>query len=98
MWQQLPKKLEEGEDVAARKNLALLVATWVCLKGKGGGFGKRVYRQLKTVFAVHDLCTLPAYHKVTEFWKTVVVPPIYTCIEGTSQVKQSYNADKYISK
>ena len=63
-----------------------LVASWLILRGKGGGLSKVVYRQIKKVFRLEKLCVLPDYQLVTDYWHSHIMTPITTTIEGSSTV------------
>ena len=63
-----------------------LVASWLILRGKGGGLSKVVYRQIKKVFRLQKLCVLPDYQLVTDYWHSHIMTPITTTIEGSSTV------------
>ena len=63
-----------------------LVASWLILRGKGGGLSKVVYRQIKKVFRLQKLCVLPAYHLVTDYWHSHIMILITTTMEGSSTV------------
>ena len=62
-----------------------LLASWVLVRGKGGGFGKMVYRSFKTVFHLYNICTFPSYEEVSKYWKTSVLPPIHISVPSALQ-------------
>ena len=81
---QIATQIEAGLNVTDRKRASLLVASWVLCKGKGGGFGKRMFSQLVRV--LRGICDMPPYLEVRNYWHANILPPIHTCTEGTSQV------------
>ena len=81
---QIATQIEAGLTVTDRKRASLLVASWVLCKGKGGGFGKRMFSQLVRV--LRGICDMPPYLEVRNYWHANILPPIHTCTEGTSQV------------
>ena len=80
----IASQIEEGVNVTNEKKVSELVASWILVRGKGGGFGRRMYVSVARVF--RGLCTLPPYKDVRDFWHDKILPPIHTCREGTSQV------------
>ena len=83
----MAKKIEAGDTLSDVETVRFLLASWVLVRGKGGGFGKTIYRSFKTVFHLHDICTFPSYEEVSNYWKTSVLPPIHSSVEGTSEVR-----------
>ena len=82
----MAKKNEGGGTLSDMETVRYLLASWVLVRGKGGGFGKMVYRSFKTVFHLYNICTFPSYEEVSKYWKTSVLPPIHLSVEGTSEV------------
>ena len=83
----MAKKIEAGDTLSDMETVRFLLASWVLVRGKGGGFDKTIYRSFKTVFHLHDICTFPSYEEVSNYWKTSVLPPIHRSVEGTSEVR-----------
>ena len=83
----IARKIEANASLKEGKGkMPELVASWLILRGKGGGLSKVVYRQIKKVFRLQKLCVLPAYHLVTDYWHSHIMTPITTTIEGSSTV------------
>ena len=46
----IASQIEEGVNVTKEKKVSLLVASWILVRGKGGGFGRRMYASVARVF------------------------------------------------
>ena len=58
----IARKIEANASLKEGKGkMPELVASWLILRGKGGGLSKVVYRQIKKVFCLQKLCVLPAH-------------------------------------
>ena len=83
----IARKIEANASLKEGKGkMPELVASWLILRGKGGGLSKVVYRQIKKVFRLQKLCVLPDYQLVTDYWHSHIMTPITTTIEGSSTV------------
>ena len=83
----IARKIEANASLKEGKGkMPELVASWLILRGKGGGLSKVVYRQIKKVFRLEKLCVLPDYQLVTDYWHSHIMTPITTTIEGSSTV------------
>ena len=59
---QIASQIEEGVNVSQDRKVSVLVASWILVRGKAGGFGNRMYNSVVRVF--RGLCTLPLYRDV----------------------------------
>ena len=82
----LAEQIENGSLMEENKHVSELVASWVLVRGKGGGFGRRIYRGLAKVFKLHRLGNFPPFEQIRSLWKNEMLTPINACTEGTSQV------------
>lgn len=88
---EVASQIEEGVNISQDRKVSVLVASWILVRGKGGGFGKRMYSSVARVF--RGLCTLPLYRDVRNFWHDKILPPINSTREGTSQVVNNNNKE-----
>ena len=82
----IAEQIENGSLMEENKHVSELVASWVLVRGKGGGFGRRIYRGLAKVFKLHRLGNFPPFEQIRSLWKNEMLTPINACTEGTSQV------------
>ena len=82
----IAEQIENGSLMEEMKHVSELVASWVLVRGKGGGFGRRIYRGLAKVFKLHRLGNFPPFEQIRSLWKNEMLTPINACTEGTSQV------------
>ena len=40
---EVASQIEEGVNISQDRKVSVLVASWILVRGKGGGFGKRMY-------------------------------------------------------
>ena len=80
----IAEQIENGSLMEEMKHVSELVASWILVRGKGGGFGRRIYRGLAKVFKLHRLGNFPPFEQIRSLWK--MLAPINACAEGTSQV------------
>ena len=59
----LAEQIEKGSLMEENKHVSELVASWILVRGKGGGFGRRIYRGLAKVFKLHRLGNFPPLSK-----------------------------------
>ena len=82
----IAEQIENGSLMEEMKHVSELVASWILVRGKGGGFGRRIYRGLAKVFKLHRLGNFPSFEQIRSLWKNEMLTPINACTEGTSQV------------
>merc|ERR1712037_598823 len=47
---EVASQIEEGVNISQDRKVSVLVASWILVRGKGGGFGKRMYSSVARVF------------------------------------------------
>ena len=76
------EKIEKGEVVHPRMTLEINHSIW--LTTMGAGLGKMQWRNMKT--SLKDLVDLPAWEKMSSYWKKEILPTIHPCWRGEPRV------------